>query len=74
MATMERHFQVAVPMAIANAQWLRFRTEAGDGIEARFEPALGDETRVRLVSDSNGMENARLEQVAEAFRHFVLQS
>lgn len=74
MAAMERHFQVTVPVGIAHAQWERFRHEAGDGIEARFEAGLGDETRVRLVSDTSGMENARLEQVAEAFRHFVQQS
>ena len=71
MAAMERHFQVAVPAGVAHAQWERFRHEAGGGIEARFEPALGDETRVRLVSDTTGMENARLEQVAEAFRQFL---
>lgn len=74
MATMERHFQVAVPMHVAHEQWQRFEHEAGGGIEARFEPALGDETRVRLLGDTRGLETARLEQVAEAFRQFVSRS
>jgi hypothetical protein len=71
MAAMERQFEVGVPIQVAHDQWELFQREAGGGIEARFEPGRGEDTRVRLRVDTQVLERARLDQVAEAFQHFV---